>query len=169
MRAHAAVRVECVDGRPRIAELRSEPPLTLRRTGPYRVHLVGSAAGPLRGDELRLSVHVGPSARLELRGLGAMLALGGDAPPATLTFDVRVEDGGTLHARLPPTILATDSLLHTSLRVELAETARLLWSEVTVLGRHAEPGGAARQSVSVATTIRRPPTRSSSSWTSRAG
>ncbi|WP_267595726.1 urease accessory protein UreD [Carbonactinospora thermoautotrophica] len=150
MRAQAIVGVAADQGRSRFVQLRSQPPLTLRPTGSGCLHLVASAAGPLGGDELRLTVHVGPRADLELRGLGALLALpGGVARPATMLTELRVADGAWLDARFPPTILGRGCLLHSRLSVELAQHAGLLWSEVTVLGRHAEPSGRAVQTLSV--------------------
>ncbi|RZU48987.1 UreD urease accessory protein [Krasilnikovia cinnamomea] len=84
MRAAARIVAEA-DGRggTRLSVLRGEPPLLLRRTGaaggPATVHLVGGAAGPLGGDDLRLDVEVGPGAWLEVRSVAATLALPG--PP----------------------------------------------------------------------------------------
>jgi urease accessory protein len=86
MRAEARIVAEA-DGRggTRLAVLRGESPLLPRRTGPrtgdeVTVHLVGGAAGPLRGDDLRLDVEVGPGARLEVRSVAAQLALPGRRP-----------------------------------------------------------------------------------------
>ena len=62
MKAHAALTVARRGSRSVITELRSAPPLTLRRTGipgaTAQVHVVGTAAGPLGGDSLRLDVSV---------------------------------------------------------------------------------------------------------------
>ncbi len=150
MRARAIVGVVADRERSRFVQLRSQPPLTLRPTGSRRLHLVASAAGPLGGDDLYLAVHVGPRANLELRGLGALLVLpGGVERPATMLTELRVADGAWLDARFPPTILGRGCLLHSRLSVELAQNAGLLWSEVTVLGRHAEPPGRAVQTLSV--------------------
>ena len=64
MRAYARVVAEADGhGGTRLVRLRGEPPLLPRRTGtgtgPATVHLVGGAAGPLGGDELRLDIEVG--------------------------------------------------------------------------------------------------------------
>ena len=73
MRAEARIVAESDRrGGTRLAVLRGESPLLLRRTGPrtggaVTVHLVGGAAGPLRGDDLRLDIEVGPGARLARR------------------------------------------------------------------------------------------------------
>ena len=68
MRAHAHLVVERdADGRSVVRTLRSAAPLTLLPVrGRPVVHLVGSAAGPLGGDDLTLTVEVGPHARLTI-------------------------------------------------------------------------------------------------------
>ena len=78
VRARARLSAE-LDGRGEtvIRELRSAAPLTLMQTATGVVHLVSSAAAPLAGDDLELTVRVGPGARLALRGVAATLALPG--------------------------------------------------------------------------------------------
>ena len=56
--------------------LRSDGPLALRET-PRGVYLVGTAAGPLGGDDLALDIDVGPGACLVIRSAAAMLLLPG--------------------------------------------------------------------------------------------
>ncbi len=73
MRAAARVEVARRDGRDVLVDVRSEPPLALRRVGD-RVLLVGSAAAPVGGDELALDVVVGPGARLSLGSVAATMA-----------------------------------------------------------------------------------------------
>ena len=46
-----------------------------RQTGPGLVHLVGGAAGPLGGDDLRLDIEVGPDAVLCVLTVAASVAL----------------------------------------------------------------------------------------------
>ena len=93
MRAAARIVAEA-DGRggTRLAVLRGEAPLLLRRTGPRTGGRASpctwSAAPPGRcgGDDLRLDVEVGPGARLGVRSVAASLALPGPrrAPPSRL-------------------------------------------------------------------------------------
>ena len=79
MEAHAAIRVDRTGGRPRLVELRSDPPLTVRSTpDPSRpdvacVHLIGSGAGPLGGDELHLDIEVGDGAELKVGAVAASM------------------------------------------------------------------------------------------------
>jgi urease accessory protein len=151
MKARAAVEVTREDGHNRIGKLRSDPPLTLRRTtgddDAACVHLVSSAAGPLCGDDLAVAVIVHDDAALRLRGLGAMLALPGAGTvrriPATLATTVDVAAGADLDARMPPVILANGSLLHATTTIRLARDSTLRWTETTALGRHGENGGGA--------------------------
>ncbi|HWS36169.1 MAG TPA: urease accessory protein UreD [Actinoplanes sp.] len=151
MRAEACVVAEA-DGRggTRLAVLRGESPLLVRRTGPrdgpgVTVHLVGGAAGPLRGDELRLDVEVGPGARLEMLSVAASLALPGrPAPASRMTVTATVAAGGVLHW-LPEPLIAAAGCDHVVVtRVDVAEGGTLLWRDDLVCGRHREATGAVR-------------------------
>ncbi|MEU4626032.1 urease accessory protein UreD [Actinoplanes sp. NPDC023801] len=152
MRADAGV-VAAGDGRggTRLVVLRGESPLLLRRTGQpvdgwVTVHLVGGAAGPLRGDELRLNLEVGPGARLEMRSVAASLALPGrPAPPSRLTITASVAAGGMLRW-LPEPLIAAAGCDHIAVtRVDVAEGGTLLWRDDLVCGRHEERSGTVRQ------------------------
>jgi urease accessory protein len=151
MRAQAGIVAERDDrGGTRLAVLRGESPLLLRRTGRpdgggVTVHLVGGAAGPLRGDELRLDVVVGPGARLEIRSVAASLALPGrPAPPSRLTVTASVAAGGTLRWLPEPLIAAAGCDHDVVTRVDVAEGGTLLWRDDLVCGRHREASGAVR-------------------------
>jgi urease accessory protein len=149
MRAEARIVAEA-DGRggTRLAVLRGESPLLLRRTGPrtgtdVTVHLVGGAAGPLRGDDLRLDVEVGPGARLTLRSVAAQLALPGrpGAPASRLEVRATVAADATLRW-LPEPLIAAAGCDHRAItRVEVAAGGTLLWRDDLVCGRHDEPSG----------------------------
>ncbi|MFD7656640.1 urease accessory protein UreD [Actinosynnema sp. NPDC059797] len=151
MRARARLVVERDDaGRSAVRELRSASPLTLMPSPPglhddpdtTLVHLVGSAAAPLGGDDLELDVHVGPGARLCLTGVGATLALPGQHPgPSRMTVTAHVAEAARLEYLTEPTIVATDADHHTALHAELAADARLRCREVLVLGRTGEQPG----------------------------
>jgi urease accessory protein len=153
MRARARLTAELdATGRTRLASLRGEPPLVLRRTGPrsaaddeVEVHLVGAAAGPLGGDDLRLEVEVGPGARLCLRTVAASLALpGAGGGRSVLEMVVRVAAGGVLRW-LPEPLIAATGCDHVSRSVvELADGASLVWREELVCGRAGEAPGDAR-------------------------
>jgi urease accessory protein len=136
--------------RTRLAVLRSEPPLLLRRTGPAQVHLVGGAAGPLGGDLLRLDIEVAPGATLCLRTVAASIALpnrGGDA--SRMEVHASVAAGGHLAWLPEPLIAATGCHHHTMSTVELIAGAGLQWRDELVCGRHGEPSGDARLGIAV--------------------
>jgi urease accessory protein len=129
----------------RLAVLHGEPPLLLRRTGPATVHLVGGAAGPLRGDDLRLEIEVEAGAELNVRSVAAQIALPGrDGPPSRMEIEVRVGAGATLRWRPEPLIAAAGCDHRTVTRVEVAEGGRLLWRDDLVFGRHGEGSGSLR-------------------------
>jgi urease accessory protein len=158
MRAEARI-VAVADGRggTRLAVLRGESPLLVRRTGPrapggeVTVHLVGGAAGPLRGDDLRLEIEVGPAAQLEIRSVAAQLALPGrpGLPPSRLSVHATVAENASLRWLPEPLIAAAGCDHQTLTHVEVAEGGSLLWREDLVCGRHAEQSGAVRADVTI--------------------
>ncbi|MFG1712805.1 urease accessory protein UreD [Micromonospora sp. NPDC049203] len=149
MRAYARL-VARADGRGGtvLAELRGETPLLLRQTpGGGRgvtVYVVGGAAGPLAGDDLRLEIDVGPGAAVRLHTVAASVALPG-RPGVVSRMAVRavVRDGGVLHW-LPEQLVAAAGCAHLAeSQVELAAGARLTWRDEVICGRYGEtPGGA---------------------------
>lgn len=151
MRARAHLVAER-DGRgvTRPAVLSGESPLLLRRTGPrgddLTVHLVGGAAGPLRGDDLRLDIEVREGARLTVRSVAAQLALPGRAhlPASRYEIRARVEAGGVLHWLPEPLIAAAGCDHHAVTTVDAERGATVVWRDDLVCGRHAEPPGAVR-------------------------
>lgn len=142
MRARAAIVTEAVPpGRTVLATLRSEPPLTLRRTGPDQVHLISTAAGPLGGDELHLDIDVAAGTTLELRSVAATLVLPGQGGPSRMVVTARVGPGAVLRFTPEPTILAAGCDHRLEVRLSLAATASVLWREEIVFGRHGETPG----------------------------
>jgi urease accessory protein len=158
MRALARIVAETDHrGGTRLAVLRGESPLLLRRTGPQTadgrvtVHLVGGAAGPLRGDDLRLEIEVGPGARLDVRSVAASLALPGRAelPPSRLEVRAVVAAGGSLSWRPEPLIAAAGCHHLAVADVRVAAGGTLLWRDDLVCGRHGEPSGDVRADTTV--------------------
>jgi len=149
MRAHAKVAAQA-DGRggTRLTQLRGESPLLLRQTHTdgrlCTVHLVGGAAAPIGGDELRLDIEVGQDAALCLRSVAATLVLPGPGGARSqFVIVATVAGGGTLHWLPEPTIAAADSRHTTRATIELDEGAALLWRDELICGRHGEPTGQA--------------------------
>ncbi|AHH93985.1 urease accessory protein UreD [Kutzneria viridogrisea] len=151
MKASARLVVEADPaGRTTVRELASASPLTLlpqrgrvRRAGePAVVHLVSSATAPLGGDDLHLSVLVGPGAALRLSGVAASLALPGHrGEPSRYTVHIEVAEGGAVQYLPEPTVITARAWHSARLTVNLAATARVRCREVLVLGRSGERAG----------------------------
>jgi urease accessory protein len=142
MTARAAVAARAGPaGRSQVTVLRSDGPVALRET-PQGVYVVGAAAGPLGGDDLRLDIDVGPGAQLVLRSAaGALLLPGPHGGISWMRFHARVAAGGRLDFCLPPAVAAAGCDHRVGAVVELAPGASLRWREAMVLGRHGESSG----------------------------
>jgi urease accessory protein len=123
-----------------LRHVESEPPLTLRRVqaarGVTALCLVGSAAGPLADDNLRLTLDVRGDATLT--AAGATIAQGGAS-----TIGNRLHVSGRLWADPGPLIVCAGARVDVSLDITLTGRASLDWFELLVLGRSGEPPGAA--------------------------
>ena len=132
-----------------LGELACAPPLTLRQVGgdaPGRceLRLIGTAAGPLAGDELFLSLRLRAGARATLRATGASLAQGrDDGGAATLSIHAELADGCDLVADPGALIVCQGSRVDLRVEIALGRGATLEWRELIVLGRTGEPAGAA--------------------------
>jgi urease accessory protein len=136
--------------RVRLVTMRSAFPVALRRTGPERVHLVGTGAWPLGGDHVRLCIEVGPGASLEVAAVAANVALPGrGGQPSVSEVQVDVAAGGRLRLDLGPTIVAAGADHRASVDVRLGVGAGLALREFVVLGREHEPGGRSAQRLDV--------------------
>lgn len=144
MKAHALLEVESdAAGRSVVRTLRSSAPLTLIPVrGQPLVHLVSSAAGPLGGDELTLTIVVGPGAELTLAGVAATIVLPGqhgELSRSTVHMELMA---GARVAYLPePTVVTRRARHEALLTVALAPDAHLTTRETLVLGRDGEPAG----------------------------
>lgn len=125
--------------------LESDGPLALRRTrapAPYAgVTVVGAMSAPLGGDRLAVEAEAGCGARLTVGAAAATVALPGPGPAH---YDVRltVDEEAELRWLPEQLISARGSELRMTTTVELAPTARLVFREEQVLGRHGESTGA---------------------------
>jgi urease accessory protein len=125
------------------------PPLTLRQVhGEVRdrceLRLVGTAAGPLAGDDLSLRLRLRAGARAALRATGASLAQGrGCEDPATVSFRADLAAGASLVADPGTLIVCAGSRVDVRLELTLGEGAAVEWRELVVLGRTREPSGQA--------------------------
>ncbi|WP_069811299.1 urease accessory protein UreD [Streptomyces sp. TP-A0874] len=115
--------------------------------GPHgpRIALVGSRAGLLSGDDLRLRVRAGAHARLELlepAGLVAYDHRGGRSSAWRARVDLG--DGALLVWPGRPFVAAAGAATRRCMDVRLGRGARMLWRETLVLGRSGERGGGLR-------------------------
>ncbi|HET9137893.1 urease accessory protein UreD [Actinophytocola sp.] len=147
MKARARLVVE-LDGRGHsvVRTLRSAAPLSLmparRSTGPAVVRLLNSAAAPLAGDDLELTVRVGPGARLALSGVAATLALPGHRfEPSRFALRLSAGVGAEVSYLPEPTVVTSRARHESYLYADLAAGAALHCREVLVLGRAGERPG----------------------------
>lgn len=113
------------------------------------VHLLGTAGGPLGGDDLALEVVVEPGVEVTVRSVAATLALPGDGRPSHQHLLVDV--GADAHVRwLPEPLVAAAGCDHrASTLVRLAAGADLVWCDRVVLGRSGERAGRLASSLRV--------------------
>ena len=153
-----------------LGELACAPPLTLRQVlgeagDRCELCLVGTAAGPLPGDDLSISLRLRAGARATLRAAGASLAQGRSHPDdrahedypgypdpqdyldhdgvAALSIRADLADGADLIADPGALIVCQGSRVSVRLELALAAGAAVRWRELIVLGRTAEPPGQA--------------------------
>jgi urease accessory protein len=150
VKAHASVVAErdAFDGI-RCTTLRSDPPLTLRRTADG-LHIVGSAAGPVGGDQIDLDVELAAGASLSVRSVAAQLVFPGPRrQPSRATTRVALGADAVLRW-LPEPVVAVRGADHRAVtRITMADRASVLWRDIAVLGRHDEESGSLRQRLRV--------------------
>ena len=143
-RTTAVVRPDGVLG-----ALACSPPLTLRQVrgeaaGVCELRLVGTAAGPLAGDDLSLSLRLEPGARATLGAAGASLAQGRDGGgAAALSVRAELAAGAGLAADPGPLVVCAGSRVDVRLELVLGAGAQVEWHELVVLGRTGEQPGRA--------------------------
>lgn len=159
MKAEALLEVER-DGV--VRTLRSASPLTLIPVrGRPVVHLVNSAASPLGGDDLTLTVRVGPHACLTLTGIAATVALPGQSgEPSRVTVHLELNEGARVEYLPEPTVITRRARHESVLVARLAAGAHLRTRETIVLGRDGELPGELTSTLHV-TRDRRPILRQS--------
>jgi urease accessory protein len=114
----------------------------LRQTGPHRVHLVQAAGGPLGGDELGVTVRLGPGTGIQVRSAAATVVQpGATGAPARWTVTADLVDGAVLDWHPEPTVICDGAELHSSAAIALHGSARAVLRETVVLGRAGQRGG----------------------------
>ncbi len=149
MKSRSRIGATFTDGHTRLNCLRSSAPISVRQT-PDGVYLVGTAAGPLGGDDLLLEIEVEAGARLVVRSAAASLALPGNTGlPSTVTVQAHVGAGGSLWW-LPEPVIAgggCDHRIHN--RITLDPGASVVWRDELILGRRGEEPGRVRSRIDV--------------------
>lgn len=149
MKSRSRIGATFTDGHTRLSCLRSSAPISVRQT-PDGVYLVGTAAGPLGGDDLLLEIEVEAGARLVVRSAAASLALPGNTGlPSTVTVQAHVGAGGSLWW-LPEPVIAgggCDHRIHN--RVALDSGASVVWRDELILGRRGERPGRVNNRIDV--------------------
>lgn len=106
------------------------------------MHLIGTAATPLGGDELDIVIVVGPGAELVVRSVAATIALPGVATPLSIgRWHLEIGSGGTLDFDPEPMIVAGGARHHIITMIRLASDARLRMRERIQIGRTGEDDG----------------------------
>ncbi len=131
-----------------LGELACTPPLTLRQVRSdvrdrCELRLVGTAAGPLAGDNLSISLRLRAGARATLRATGASLAQGRGGGAAALSIRADLAEGSDLVADPGALIVCHGSRVDVRVELALAAGAAVEWRELIVLGRTGEPPGGA--------------------------
>ena len=124
--------------------LSCQAPLTVRRVhsagSECALCLVGTAAGPLSGDDLELCLEVDQGAQATLVATGATIAQGrAGAAAALLRTVVDVGPDATFDADPGALIVCDGARVDAAVSVSLAASATLSWREVLVLGRAGAP------------------------------
>lgn len=116
--------------------------MSARATALDTVHLVGTAATPVGGDELDIEIRVAAGARLRLRTVAATVALPGrETSLSRAHWRLTVGPGGYLDFAPEPTVVADGAEHHARTTVDLAADARLHLAEHVQIGRTGEDEG----------------------------
>lgn len=141
MKASATVIVARCGGRDIVVDQRSSAPFSVRQCD-GRILLASSAAAPVGGDELDLTVDVRSGARAAIGSVAASMVWPGiDGATSSMTTECVVGHGAHLDLRLEPTISVAGSRHRTATTVRLDGDATCRLVEESVLGRRDELSG----------------------------
>lgn len=123
----------------------AEAPFSIRRAA-GRFLFVSSAAAPVRGDELDVTIDVEPGVRAEIGSVAAMILWPGPdgathGPPSRMTTTIRVGADAHLEWAPEPTLSVAGSDHVARTTVELGDGATCRIVEEYALGRHDESCG----------------------------
>jgi urease accessory protein len=138
----AEYRAGRANGHTVVRSLRGGGHFAARQTGAGVVHLVGTAAGPLGGDEVTIEVRLGPGARLAVRSAGATIVQpGGVVADSRLRLLLSVDDEAELDLAMQPTVVCRGAEHEANTVIELTGSGQVTLLEQVLLGRSHEPGG----------------------------
>ncbi len=141
MKSHSLVVARHRDGQTILSDLRSEPPISLRPTR-RGVAVVGSAAGPVGGDDAALVIEVGAHASLCMEPIAAtMLFPGRCGEGSRQNIRIQVGESGHLQWCGQPMLSVIGSRHVQRVQIDLAATATLDYLDWIVMGRSSEAGG----------------------------
>ncbi|MGY0499209.1 urease accessory protein UreD [Nocardia sp. FBN12] len=109
-----------------------------------RVALVGRCGMLVAGDRLELDITVGPGVHLDLVEPSGTVAYNARGGQASWSARATVAEGATLSWLAAPLVIATGADLTREVDITLAEGGCAVLSELLVLGRSGETGGALR-------------------------
>lgn len=129
-----------------VRRMRCEVPLLVRvldEPGPtLALALVGGAAGPIGGDRLRFSLHVGHDTSVTVCSVAAAMAQPGPhGERSQLSVDIEVGERASLRWRPQPAISVAGSDHRSVVRLSATSTSLVTMCEGVSLGRHGEPSG----------------------------
>ncbi len=145
MKGSARLAIAMAGGRAYARDVHAEPPFAIRRAG-ERFLVVGSAAAPVCGDDLALTIDVDAGATALLGTVAATLVWPGPSgrgggPPSRLATTITLGAGAHVEWRPEPTVSVAGSDHVADTRVVLGPGATCLIVEEFSLGRHAESSG----------------------------
>lgn len=141
MKSNSLVTAQHRNGRTILSDLRSDPPISLRPTR-RGVAIVGSAAGPVGGDDVTLVIDVGVKASLCMEPIAAtMLFPGRCGEQSTQDITIKVGESGHLQWCGQPMLSIVGSRHVQRVHIDLAATATLDYLDWIVMGRSRESGG----------------------------
>jgi urease accessory protein len=147
MRSRIEIVAEYRAGRTVVTSIRGGGHYAARETGqlgsgPCVVHLVGTAAGPLGGDDVTIIVRLGRGARLAVRSAGATIVQPGlTRPDSRLRLLLEVADEALLDVACEPTVICKGASHQGEATIELSGSGQVRLLEQVLLGRSNEPGG----------------------------
>lgn len=141
MKASALVVAELRNGRTVLTDLRSEPPIALRETA-RGLSMLGSAAGPVGGDELAMAVRIGAGASLCIETVAATMVFPSPTGAvSTQRLDIQIEAGGHLRWAGQPLLVIEGGRHEQTTTIALEQGAQLDFLDEVALGRTSEPPG----------------------------